>query len=203
VAATGPLQLADLTPLSKVLIRAEGGAVPVVVDCPFGRVRRTDDGCLVVGSGPGEWLVLAPAGHQSALAEAVLDRLPEAALDRLAEAVLDRPAGTDANDPGEALVSVVDVTHGGCVFRLTGAESHRILEKICAIDLGEAVTPDGSCFRSSVARVICDVVRDDVDGARSYLLHGDRSSGQYLFDTLLDAGAELSVEVGPYPDKEI
>jgi hypothetical protein len=29
----------------------------------------------------------------------------------------------------------------------------------------------------------------------SYLLHCERSSGQYLFDTLLDAGREFGVQV--------
>jgi hypothetical protein len=40
-----------------------------------------------------------------------------------------------------------------------------------------------------VAALVTDVVRDDVAGVRSYLLHCERSSGQYLADTLLAAGA--------------
>ena len=43
--------------------------------------------------------------------------------------------------------------------------------------------------------MVTDVVRDDVAGARSYLLHCERSSGQYLWDALLDAGARSAVEV--------
>lgn len=43
--------------------------------------------------------------------------------------------------------------------------------------------------------MITDVVRDDHAGARSYLLHCERSSGQYLFDALLDAGAASGLEV--------
>ena len=47
----------------------------------------------------------------------------------------------------------------------------------------------------AVASVITDVVRDDVSGVRSYLLHCERSSGQYLWDALLDAGSRSAVEV--------
>ena len=46
-----------------------------------------------------------------------------------------------------------------------------------------------------MAGVATDVVRDDVAGTRSYLLHCERSSGQYLFDSLLDSGAEFDVDV--------
>jgi glycine cleavage system aminomethyltransferase T len=42
---------------------------------------------------------------------------------------------------------------------------------------------------------VTDVVRDDQDGVLSYLLHCERSSGQYLFDALIDAGDEFGIEV--------
>ncbi len=80
-----------------------------------------------------------------------------------------------------------DVVHR----RLAAAQT---LNKLCAIDLSDRVTPDGTAFRSSVAKLATDVVRDDFDGTRSYLLHCERSSGQYLFDVLLDAGREFGIE---------
>lgn len=43
--------------------------------------------------------------------------------------------------------------------------------------------------------VVTDVVRDDSEGRRSYLLHFERSYGQYLFDALLDAGREFGIDV--------
>jgi glycine cleavage system aminomethyltransferase T len=46
-----------------------------------------------------------------------------------------------------------------------------------------------------VAKVVTDVVRDDFDGTRWYLLHCEQSSGQYLFDVLVDAGAEFGLEI--------
>ena len=62
------------------------------------------------------------------------------------------------------------------------------------MNLSDRATPDRSAFRSSVAKTVTDVVRDDVDGRRSYLLICDRSVGQYLFDCLLDAGREFGIE---------
>jgi sarcosine oxidase gamma subunit len=79
--------------------------------------------------------------------------------------------------------------------RITGARTPDLLAKVCGIDLSERVTPDGAAFRSSVAKLVTDVVRDDLGGERSYLLHCERSSGQYLFDALLDAGDEFGIEV--------
>jgi len=97
-------------------------------------------------------------------------------------------------EAGGELVSVVDLTHGRALLRLSGAGAGSVLAKLCAIDLSERTTPDGAAFRSSVAKLVTDVVRDDCAGTRSYLLHCERSSGQYLFDALLDAGAEFGIE---------
>ena len=98
--------------------------------------------------------------------------------------------------PGES-VSVVDLTHGRALVRLRGARSADLLATVCGIDLADDIIPDGAAFRTSVAKLVTDVLRDDVgDDAgrvRSYLLHCERSSGQYLADALLDAGAEFTV----------
>ncbi len=60
------LTITDCTPLAKVHVRAPwNGAMAKALGVPFGRAgsRPTAGGaCLFVGSGPGEWLVLAPPG---------------------------------------------------------------------------------------------------------------------------------------------
>lgn len=95
--------------------------------------------------------------------------------------------------PGGSFVSVVDVTHARTWLRLHGSRAPDLLAKLCAVDLGDLVTPDGAAFRSSVAKVVTDVVRDD-DGVRSYLLGCDRSLGEYLHDALRDAGTEFGLQ---------
>jgi heterotetrameric sarcosine oxidase gamma subunit len=166
------LRIMDCTPLAKVLVRAStGGEAARALGVRFGRAARDEHGTLVVGSGPGEWLLLAPPGAGAEV------------------------AGRVEETPYAELVSVFDVTHGRALVRITGARTPDLLAKVCGIDLSERVTPDGAAFRSSVAKLVTDVVRDDLGGERSYLLHCERSSGQYLFDALLDAGDEFGIEV--------
>ncbi len=165
-------RIMDCTPLAKVLVLAStDGEVSRALGVPFGRAVRDEHGTLVVGSGPGEWLLLGPPGASAAV------------------------AGRVEEVPNEEMASVFEVTHGRALMRITGAKTVDLLAKVCGIDLSEEVTPDGAAFRSSVAKLVTDIVRDARDGERSYLLHCERSSGQYLFDALIDAGDEFGLEV--------
>jgi heterotetrameric sarcosine oxidase gamma subunit len=172
--AAGELTLTDCTPLAKVLLRAPAdGQAAADLAVPFGSARRNEADVLLVGSGPGEWLMIAPPGQAADVAARlgeVTSRVPEA-------------------------VSVTDLTHGRALIRLTGQNAADVLSAVCGINLSDAVTPDGAAFRSSVAALATDVIRDDVAGVRSYLLHCERSSGQYLFDALLSAGRDLGIEI--------
>jgi heterotetrameric sarcosine oxidase gamma subunit len=169
------LTITDCTPLAKVHVRAPwNGAMAKALGVPFGQANR-DAGWLVIGSGPGEWLVLAPpgaAGH-------VAGRLTE----------------TAAGSAPEEFVSVIDLTHGRALVRVTGEQAPDLLALLCGVDLDDDMTPDGAAFRSGLAGIATDVIRDDRDGTRSYLLHCERSSGQYLFDSLVSAGESLGIGV--------
>ena len=155
--ARAGLTLTDCTPLAKVGVRAPlGGHAAAELAAPFGRAARDPGGTLVAGSGPGEWLLLAAPGEGPAL----IGRVEDLA----------------ARFPGE-LITATDLTHGRALMRLTGARGDEVLAKVCGIDTGDGITPDGAAFRSSVAAVATDVIRDDAGGVRSYLLHCERSSG--------------------------
>jgi heterotetrameric sarcosine oxidase gamma subunit len=174
-AGVSALTLTDCTPLTKVQLRAPvDGEVAASLGVPFGRAARNPDGTLVVGSGPGEWLLLAAPGQAGAL-----------------EPMLEKAA---AQAPGES-VTWVDLTHGRALIMLYGSPAASMLAKVCGIDLSDEVTPDGAAFRTAVAALATDVVRDDRGGTPSYLLHCERSSGQYLFDALLRAGATFGIEI--------
>jgi sarcosine oxidase gamma subunit len=62
------------------------------------------------------------------------------------------------------------------------------------------VTPDGAALSTSIAKLVTGLVRDDTHGTPSYLLHCERSSGQYLCDALLDAGAEFGINSADQAD---
>jgi heterotetrameric sarcosine oxidase gamma subunit len=109
------------------------------------------------------------------------------------------PAGETMDVATTGFATVIDLTHGRALMRLTGHQAARALEKICSIDLSTPMCPNGAVFRAAVANVVTDVVRDDLGGIPSYLLHCERSSGQFLFDTLLDAGTEFGIEIEGLP----
>jgi heterotetrameric sarcosine oxidase gamma subunit len=176
--SSAELTVSDASRLTKVLLRAPAAGAAARVLPARGRADR-DGPVLRVGSGPGEWLLLAAGRPADSVAEQVL------------------PAA------GAEFVSWVDLTHGRALVRLTGATAARALAKVSAVNLADAVTPDGTAFRTSVASVTTDVVRDDRDGTLSYLLHCERSSGQFLLDALLDAGAEFGVEAAGPAGREI
>lgn len=191
---TATLVLTDLTPLAKAQVRAPwDGAMAQALGVPFGRAARgaaperaATDGAhqpgvdvLLVGSGPGEWLLLAEPGTATRQIEH---------LQRLA----------DNTAPGET-VTLTDLTHGRALVRVTGDQGPELLARLCGIDLADEVTPNGAAFRAPVARLATDVVRDDQpDGTRSYLLHCERSSGRFLWEVLQDAGADLGIEAGGF-----
>jgi len=171
VRSQAALRITDATPLSKISIKASPeGTLAEALAVPFGRARRNAHGALWIGSGPGEWLVIDRPG--SALASRT----------RLESLV------------GKAFATVIDLTSARALMRITGEGAVPLLAKMCAIDLADSVTPDGSAFRSSVAKVVTDVIREDTQGTPSYWIHCEWSSGQYLFDACLDAGAEFGIE---------
>lgn len=180
--STAELRLADCSALTTVLVRAPAdGAVARELAVPRGRVARQrwplgdrPVPVLVVGSGPDEWRVLAPPGTQAP----VMALLAAAAADASGE-----------------LVTVVDLTHGTALVRLTGRRSPDLLARETAVDLSESACPDGTALRTAVAGLAAELVRDDERGVRSYLVGCERSSGQYLFDCLLESGAGLGVDV--------
>jgi heterotetrameric sarcosine oxidase gamma subunit len=185
------LRLADSTASVKALVRAEPrGAMAERLGVRVGHAVRTGEPFAEPGSakraedlrpqdvlmcrfGPGEWLAMATLDRRASMWGHL------------------RTLAADADD----LVSLIDVTHGRVVLRLTGARAAITLSKICGIDLRDDVTPDGAALRTSVAALVTDIVRNDVDGQRSYLLGCEWSSGQYLWDAVLEAGAEFGIDV--------
>ena len=88
---------------------------------------------------------------------------------------------------------VVDLTHGRLMIEIAGTAATGTLEKVCSLDWDDRMMPDGAVTSASVAKVSCDVIRSDRDGAPAYLIAADRSFGQYLYDALVDAAAEFVV----------
>ena len=161
-----PLTLHDVSSTTKIIVKAGPDTVARrQLSTPFA-TSRTEDGVLIAGQRPDEWFLL---GQETDIHTLV------GSLDQSGH------------------VSVIDGTHSRAMFRLTGAGSALVLEKLCSLDWNDHMTPDGAAVSGSVAKVTCDIVRNDLDGTPSYLISCDRSFGQYLFEVILDAGQEFGV----------
>lgn len=173
--STASLVLSDITPLAKVLIKSDANSrFAANHKTAFGRARMIKDGVLEIGCDPGTWLWVGSIGSAEEL----------------------MMHGESLAASSDELITVIDLTHGRALMRLSGADSNRLLNKLCAINLSDVATPNLSTFRSNVAKLVADVVRDDLaNSTQSYLIHCERSSGQYLFDCILDAGSEFGIEI--------
>lgn len=166
--ATSDLTLSDESSLAKFIVRAASGTAANASLAQVFAGSRESDGVLIAGTRPDEWLLI---GQEDDVRVRVADL------------------------PLEGHVSLVDWTHGRAQFRLTGDGATRTLEKVCGLDWSDSMMPDGAVTSGSVAKVTCDLIRNDVSGTPSYLVLCDRSFGQYLFDTLIDAGSEFELSV--------
>lgn len=165
---TAALTLSDESHMTKFIVRAASGTAARASLAQVFAGSRESGGVLIAGTRPDEWMLL---GDETAVAARV-DELPR-----------------------EGHVSLIDWTHGRAQFRLTGNDATSTLEKVCGLDWSDPMMPNGAVTSGSLAKVTCDLIRDDQAGTASYLVLCDRSFGQYLFDTLIDAGAEFDLAV--------
>ncbi len=101
--------------------------------------------------------------------------------------------------PGERIVigdtppagDGVDLTHVRAALRLSGPAARRVLEHVCGLDLGDAMTPDGAAARTLVAGVATERARLDQDGEASYLLLMSRSFARSVHERLVEVAEAL------------
>jgi sarcosine oxidase subunit alpha len=89
----------------------------------------------------------------------------------------------------------VDLTHVRAMFRLTGGAAVTLMNRVCALDFGDGMFPNGAAARTLFAGVATEIVRDDQGEVPSYLLLPSRSYSTYVLDVILDAGTELGLTV--------
>jgi len=180
--SSSPLRLIDCTSCEKILVRAPHASPWAKrLDIKPGQSRHGESGHLIAAIAPEQWLFFSDPG--------VRFSMPDVA----------------ADDDGKGLPpTVVSVTHANALMRLVGNDSAKVLSKLCSINFGDMTTPNYSALRTSIARIVVSLVRDDLavavsahhdEPARSYLIMCDRSAGQFLLNVLLDAGQEFGIDV--------
>lgn len=168
-ASDGSVTLADAYATTKVQVRAGAGtAAAAALGVSYGSSTRNADGDLVCGTRPDEWTIYGDPGRSGAIAASV---------------------------PTEGFVTVIDITHGRAMLRISGSNATAALSKICNLDLSDELTPNGAVFSGSLGSVGCDWVRDDQGGETSFLISCERSFGKFLFIAVADACTEFGVSV--------
>ena len=165
----GSVTVTDAASTTKVQVRAGAGtAAAAALDVSYGSSRRRADDALVCGTRPDEWTIYGTPGQAAAISATV---------------------------PTDGFVTVIDITHGRAMLRISGSNATSALNKICNLDLGDELTPDGAVFSASVGNVGCDLVRDDQGGQTSFLIGCERSFGRFLFIAVVDSCTEFGVQV--------
>ena len=160
--AESSVSINHLDPMAKASVRAaDDTAAAAALGLTFGSAERRGE-TLVARIRPDEWYLLG----DGALAMA---------------------DGLDLS----GYASTVDVSHSRHAVRVTGDHAADTLAKLCTADFGDAMTPNGAAWGNSIAGVTCDIVRDDADGVRSYLLLFDGSFATYFLGALEDAAVEF------------
>jgi sarcosine oxidase subunit alpha len=90
-------------------------------------------------------------------------------------------------------VHLTNVTSALAAVHLVGPCSRELLHKLTALDLSPPQFSNLTCAQGSVAKVHALVVRADVGNEPAYEVYCGREYGEYLWDTLMDAGQEFGV----------
>jgi len=87
--------------------------------------------------------------------------------------------------------TAIDLTHVRAMIRVSGIGSRRLMTHVCALDLSDSMTPNGSAARTLLAGVATELVRDDNGDELSYLLLMSRSFARSVWDRLVALAERL------------
>lgn len=187
-AGAGPsaagLWLAERRFLAKLNLRGDpgspgfmGAAASALAGCRPPVVPNTAaraQGIALLWLGPDEWLVVAPAGTESALEARLADQVA--------------PHGGCVTDVSETRATIV----------VSGPNARDVLAKGCPLDLHPRAFAPGACAQSLVAKAGVILYRADAGAPGEHArfeLHVLRSFADYLWRFLEDAGQEYGVAV--------
>jgi sarcosine oxidase subunit alpha len=182
--ATGGVGLADFSQAGKLLVQGED--VDSLVRAAYGARGKLDVGTVwrreLKGYGGDETMAAARLAHDEVLA------LMSPGQSGSVLSFLEEKAGRCAH--------VVDLTSTLCSVRATGPYAEQLLSRVTELDLRPEEFGDMSCAQGKVAELQSVVLRHDIGGLRSYELYFGRDYGQYMWESLTEAGHDLGI--APY-----
>lgn len=90
-------------------------------------------------------------------------------------------------------VTVTNLTHAWSEIRVLGPYSPSLMSRVCGLDFSDAAFPDGAAKQTSVARTTQLVIRRDAVDLPAFSVLGARSMAAYLWEILMEAGADLQI----------
>ena len=90
-------------------------------------------------------------------------------------------------------VHVTDLTEARAAINLAGPASREVLQKLTSRDLSKAKFPYMRARRARIAGLPCLVLRIGFTGELSYEIHGPAGGGRYLWEALMEAGADHGI----------
>ncbi len=95
--------------------------------------------------------------------------------------------------PDESCVHMTDITSSFTAVQIVGPQGHHLLRKLTALDLSPIAFSNLSCAQGDVAKVHTLVLRADIKTQLAYEVYCRREFGEYMWQTLHDAGQEFGV----------
>ena len=90
-------------------------------------------------------------------------------------------------------VYLTDVTSGYAALLLAGPRSPEVLRKLVDLDISDDAFSNLACAQTGVHHTYSLLLRRDIQSLRAYLVLVNREYGEWLWETVLDAGAEFGI----------
>ena len=88
---------------------------------------------------------------------------------------------------------LTDVTSGYAALLLAGPRSPEVLRKLVDLDVSGDAFPNLTCVQTGVRHTYSILMRRDIQSLRAYLILVNREYGEWLWETVLNAGAESGI----------
>ena len=102
-------------------------------------------------------------------------------------------SASQGSHPDETCVHMTDITSSFTAVQIIGPQGHALLRKLTALDLSPTAFCNLSCAQGGVAKIHALVLRADVKTQLAYEVYCRREFGEYMWQTLHDAGQEFGV----------
>ena len=94
----------------------------------------------------------------------------------------------------DLFVSVINQTSGLAGLLIVGPDSRAVMAKLCALQFHPREFPNLRVAQSSFAKVRATIIRNDLGELSAFTLYFARANGEYIWDTVLDAGGEFGMQ---------